>query len=87
MAGSTKTKSELQPGRHPASVVAGTFSVIVLLAAIAYTVTVNVVDWVTVGWLAYPTAEVAPFVVITGAILTIPIVIPTVLVSLKLVQS
>lgn len=86
MAGSTETKARQQSGRHPAGVVAGTFSVIVMLAAVAYTVTVNVVDWVTVGWLAYPAADVAPFVVITGAILTIPIVIPTVLVSVKLIQ-
>ncbi|WP_253736868.1 hypothetical protein [Halohasta salina] len=87
MAGSTETTSEPRPGRHPAGVVAGTFGVIVLLAAIAYAVIVTVVDWVTVGWLAYPAADVAPFVVITGAILTIPIVIPTVLVSLKLAQK
>ena len=87
MAGSTETEPGPQSGVRAASVIGGSFSVIVLLAAIAYSVIVNVVDWVTVGWLAYPAAEVAPFVVITGAILTIPIVIPTVLVSLKLVQS
>jgi len=87
MAGKTEPGPNPTPGRHPAGIVAGSFGVIVALAAIAYTVIVNVVDWVTVGWLAYPAAEVAPFVVITGAILTIPIVIPTVLVSLKLVQS
>jgi len=87
MAGSTETETGPQLGGRTAGVVAGTFGVIVLLAAVAYAVIVNVVDWVTVGWLAYPAAEVAPFVVITGAILTIPIVIPTVLVSLKLVQQ
>jgi len=47
----------------------------------------HVVDWVTVGMLAYPAAGIAPFAVITGAILTIPIVIPTVLVSLKLLKQ
>jgi hypothetical protein len=33
--------------------------------------------------LAYPADEVAPFVVITGAILTIPIMIPTALVTMR----
>ena len=87
MAGRTETEPGLRSGGRVAGIVGGSFSVIVLLAAVAYSVVVNVVDWVTVGWLAYPAADVAPFVVITGAILTIPIVIPTVLVSLKLVQS
>lgn len=87
MAGKAETHPRAGSGRHAATIVAGSFSVIVLLAAIAYAVIVNVVDWVTVGWLAYPATEVAPFVVITGAILTIPIVIPTVLVSLKLIKS
>jgi len=67
-------------------VVAGVFGGILLLAAIAYSVMLHVVDWVTVGMLAYPAAGIAPFAVITGAILTIPIVIPTVLVSLKLLK-
>ncbi len=87
MAGRTETQSGLGSGQNPATIVAGSFSVIVLLAAVAYAVIVNVVDWVTVGVLTYPVAEVAPFVVITGAILTIPIVIPTVFVSLKLIKS
>jgi len=87
MAGKTETGTGPRSGWQAASVIGGSFSVIVLLAAVAYSLIVNVVDWVTVGWLAYPAADVAPFVVITGAILTIPIVIPTVLVSLKLAQS
>lgn len=34
----------------------------------------------------YHVQPVAPFVVISGAILTIPILIPTVLVSVKLIE-
>jgi hypothetical protein len=68
-------------------IVAGVFGGILLLAAVAYLVMLHVVDWVTVDMLAYPTAGIAPFAVITGAILTIPIVIPTVLVSLKLLKQ
>jgi len=87
MAGKAETHPRAGSGRNAATIVAGSFSVIVLLAAIAYAVIVNVVDWVAVGLLAYPVSGVAPFVVITGAILTIPIVIPTVFVSLKLIKS
>jgi len=67
-------------------IVVRVFGGIVLLAAVAYAVMLHVVDWVTVDMLAYPAAGIAPFAVITGAILTIPIVIPTVLVSLKLLK-
>ena len=68
-------------------IVAGVFGGILLLAAVSYSVMLHVVDWVTVDMLAYPAAGIAPFAVITGAILTIPIVIPTVLVSLKLLKQ
>ena len=71
-------------GRRIAGIVTGSFSVVVLLAAVSYAVMVSVVNWVTVGLLSYPVGGVAPFVVITGAILTIPIVVPTVLVSVRM---
>ncbi|WP_142859698.1 hypothetical protein [Salinigranum halophilum] len=85
---SVETQPETGGGavRRAVGVVAGSFSVIVLLAAVAYAAMVNVVDWVTVDVLAYPVGGVAPFVVITGAILTIPIVVPTVLVTVKLLR-
>ena len=70
--------SEGLSGRRSVGVVSGVFSVIVVLAAVSY------VNWVTVGVLAYPVGGVAPFVVITGAILTIPVVVPTVLVSVRM---
>ncbi len=83
-------QTETEPGgrsaQHVVSVVTVTFSVIVLLAAVSYSVTVNVVNWMTVDVLTYPVRSVAPFVVISGAILTIPVVIPTVLVSMKIVE-
>ncbi|MFD1597740.1 hypothetical protein [Halobellus rarus] len=71
-------------GGRIAGIVTGSFSVVVLLAAVSYAVMVSVVNWVTVGLLSYPVGGVAPFVVITGAILTIPIVVPTVLVSVRM---
>lgn len=74
------------PAGRVAGVVLGAFSVFVSLAAVAYSVIVNVVDWVIVDFLTYPLEGVAPFVVITGAILTIPIVIPTVLITSKVVE-
>ena len=64
-----------------AGVMARAFGLILVFAAVAYTVMVNVVDWVTVDVLSYPLEGDAPFVVITGAILTIPILIPTVLLT------
>jgi len=52
----------------------GVFAAIVTLTVVAYAVTVSAVNlWLAVDLLAYPVAGVAPFVVITGAILTIPI--------------
>ncbi|AZQ13920.1 MULTISPECIES: hypothetical protein [Halorubrum] len=68
---------------HPAVVVGGVFATIVTLTLVAYAVAVNTINLLAVDVLAYPVGAVAPFVVITGAILTIPIVIPTALVSLK----
>jgi len=60
------------------------FAGVLVLAAIAYSSMAVLVNWLTVVTLGYPVDGVAPFVVITGAILTIPIVVPTVLVSMKL---
>lgn len=62
------------------------FAAVGSLTAIAYTSMLHVVDWVTIGLLAYPVEGVAPFAVITGAILTIPIVVPTALISMKLLR-
>ncbi|ELZ36608.1 hypothetical protein [Halorubrum tebenquichense] len=75
--------NESGDGPNPAIVVGVVFSAIVALTVIAYTVTVSAVNLLTVDLLAYPIAGVAPFVVITGAILTIPIMIPTALISMK----
>ena len=70
-------------GPNPAVVVGVVFSTVVALTVIAYTVAVSAVNLLAVDLLAYPVAGVAPFVVITGAILTIPIMIPTALISVK----
>ena len=66
-----------------AGVVVSAFSVVVLLAAIAYTVMLAVINWAAVGLLAYPADPVAPFAVISGAILTIAIIVPTALITVK----
>ncbi len=66
-----------------AGVVVGAFSVVVLLAAIAYTVILAVVNWAAFGLLSYPTNPVAPFAVISGAILTIAIIVPTALITVN----
>ena len=85
-----ETNEETETGSNSVGRVAGvitvTFSVLLLLAAVSYSVTVNVVDWVTVDVLTYPVEGIAPFVVISGAILTIPVLIPTVLVSAKFLE-
>lgn len=70
--------------RRLARVIPVAFAVIVILTAISYVVMLNVVNWVAIDMLSYPLQGVSPFVVITGAILTIPIVVPTVFVSMKL---
>jgi hypothetical protein len=62
-------------------VVVSAFVVVVLLAAIAYTIILGVVDWVAVSLLRYPVNTVAPFAVISGAILTIAIIVPTALIT------
>jgi hypothetical protein len=49
----------------------------------SYSLIVHVVDWMTVDVPGYPVEVVAPCIVVMGAILTIPIVIPTVFASLK----
>ena len=79
-----ETKDEAFSGRRRVGIVSGVFSVILVLAAVSYAAMVSVVNWVTVDVLAYPVGGVAPFVVITGAILTIPVVVPTVLVSVRM---
>ena len=81
-----ETEAGNRSARSVAGVVVSVFSLIVLLAAVAYSVMVNVVDWVTVGVLAYPVAGIAPFVVISGAILTIPILIPTALITARVLS-
>ncbi|WP_210424135.1 hypothetical protein [Halorussus ruber] len=81
-----ETESDNKSARRVAGTAVGTFSIIVLLAAVSYSVMVNVVDWVTVDVLTYPVNGVAPFVVISGAILTIPVLIPTVLLTAKLIE-
>lgn len=82
MTGTTRTEKR---DRSPpiAAVLPVAFGVVLALTVLAYFVTVNTIDWVTVTVLAYPVQAVAPFVVISGAILTIPIVVPTVLVAVK----
>jgi|AntRauMinimDraft_4_1070384.scaffolds.fasta_scaffold00010_40 hypothetical protein len=71
-------------GPSPAVVVVGVvFAAILALTATAYTVAVSVVNVVTVDLLGYPIAGIAPFVVISGAILTIPVIVPTALISVK----
>ncbi|QAU14145.1 hypothetical protein EKH57_16450 [Halorubrum sp. BOL3-1] len=66
-----------------AGVVVGAFSVVVLLAATAYTVMLAVIDWAAVSLLAYPANAVAPFAVISGAIVTIAVIIPTALITVN----
>lgn len=83
------TETKVVPGDSAARLVGtviGVFAVVGSLTAIAYTSMLHVVDWVTIGLLAYPIEGVAPFAVITGAILTIPIVVPTALISMKLLR-
>ncbi|ERG89951.1 MAG: hypothetical protein J07HX5_02124 [halophilic archaeon J07HX5] len=83
MSGEKATVDDGDNGPNIGVVAGVAFTAITLLAAIAYTVMLNLVDWVAVGVLSYPVAGVAPFAVITGAILTIPIVVPTVLVTAR----
>lgn len=64
-------------------VVMGAFSVVLLLASTAYTTTMTVVDWVAVDLLAYSVDAIAPFAVISGAILTIAVIVPTALITVK----
>lgn len=87
MAAETESVSSMVPGGRAIGIVFGTFSIIATLAAFAYIIAITVVDWIAIDILAYPTAGAAPFVVITGAILTIPIVVPTVFVSVKRISG
>ena len=82
----TKEETEGNSIQRVVGVVTVTFSAILFLAAVSYSVTVNVVDWVTVDVLTYPVEGIAPFVVISGAILTIPVLLPTVLVSVRFLE-
>lgn len=66
-----------------AGVVVGAFSVVLLLASTAYTAIMTVVDWVAVDLLTYSVDAIAPFAVISGAILTIAIIVPTALITVK----
>jgi|APHM01.1.fsa_nt_gi hypothetical protein len=59
------------------------FATVTLLAGTAYVVMFNIVNWVALDLLSYSADGAEPFVIITGAILTIPIVIPTVLVAVR----
>ena len=81
-----ESEAGLQSGQRVVGVVTVVFGTIVLLAAIAYLSMAHVVNWVTVELLNYPVADIAPFVVISGAILTIPILIPTALVTGNLLK-
>lgn len=78
---SNKNSTEESPSL--VGVVVGAFSVVVLLASIAYTVILSVVNWAAINLLAYPVNAVAPFAVISGAILTIAIIVPTTLVTVN----
>lgn len=53
---------------------------------VAYTSILYILDWVTIGLLAYHIRGAARFVVSTGSILTIRVVVPTALISMKLLQ-
>ncbi|TKX78878.1 hypothetical protein EXE53_18870 [Halorubrum sp. SD626R] len=82
MSGET-TSDDATRSPNPVTVVGVVFATIVSLTVAAYAVTVSAVNLLAVEVLAYPVSGVAPFVVITGAILTIPIMIPTALISMK----
>lgn len=69
--------------RRVLGTIVGVFGLIATLAVVAYTIAITLVDWVAISVLSYPVAGVAPFIVITAAILTIPIIVPTVFVSAK----
>ncbi len=73
-----------QRGRSPLVVAVPVFAVVVTFAAVAYGLLVSVVD-LLVSVLAYPVASTAPFIVITGAILTIPVLAVTTLVTTRVV--
>lgn len=66
-----------------AGVVVGAFSVVALLASVAYTIALGVIDWVAFDLLTYPADAVAPFAVISGAILTIAVIVPTALITVN----
>jgi len=81
-AGGAESGDDEETGRSPLAVAVPVFAVVVTFAAVAYGLLVSVVD-VLVGVLAYPVASTAPFVVITGAILTIPVLAVTTLVTTR----
>jgi hypothetical protein len=81
-AGGAESGDDEETGQSPLAVAVPVFAVVVTFAAVAYGLLVSVVD-VLVGVLAYPVASTAPFVVITGAILTIPVLAVTTLVTTR----
>ena len=83
MATNTKAGVTGMSMRRVLGTIVGVFGLIATLAVIAYTIAITLVDWVAISVLSYPVAGVAPFIVITAAILTIPIIVPTVFVSAK----
>ncbi len=83
MATNTKAGVTGMSMRRVLGTIVGVFGLIATLAVVAYTIAITLVDWVAISVLSYPVAGVAPFIVITAAILTIPIIVPTVFVSAK----
>ncbi|MEZ3117999.1 hypothetical protein RYH80_18945 [Halobaculum sp. MBLA0147] len=69
-------------GQSPLAVAVPVFAVVVTFASVAYGILVSIVD-LAVGVLAYPVASTAPFIVITGAILTIPVLAVTTLITTR----
>ena len=67
-------------------IVAVAFTTIVALAGVAYLTMFSVVDWVVFDAVSYSADGAEPFVIITGAILTVPIVIPTVLIAARMAE-
>lgn len=80
----TQTPSESGPPLPV--IVAVVFSTITVLAGLAYLAMFSVVDWVVFDAVSYSVDGAEPFVIITGAILTIPIVVPTVLVAARMAE-
>lgn len=67
-------------------IVAVAFTTITVLAGLGYLTMFSVVDWIVFDVVSYSVDGTEPFVIITGAILTVPIVIPTVLVAARMTE-